>query len=58
MNYVLRAMHIPAGKHEIEMTFDPDSIHVTAGIAYAAVSIIYILVLLALFVEYRRRVRN
>ncbi len=51
-------MHIPAGKHEIEMTFDPDSIHVTAGIAYAAVSIIYILVLLALFVEYRRRVRN
>ena len=58
VNYVLRAMHIPAGKHEIEMTFDPDSIHVTAGIAYAAVSIIYILVLLALFIEYRRRVRN
>lgn len=58
VNYVLRAMHIPAGKHEIVMTFDPDSIHYTSGIAYASVSIIYILVLLAIFVEYRRLYSN
>lgn len=55
VNYVLRAMNIPAGKHEIAMTFDPDSLHVTGSIAYASVSIIYLLVLLALFAEWRRR---
>lgn len=54
VNYVLRAMHIPAGRHEIVMTFDPDSLRYTGGVAYASVSIIYILLLLALFVEWRR----
>lgn len=54
VNYVLRAMAIPAGRHEIVMTFDPDSLHVTAGVAYACVTMIYLLLLGALFVEYRR----
>ncbi len=54
VNYVLRAMHIPAGRHEIVMTFDPESLHYTGGVAYASVSIIYILLLLAAFVEWRR----
>ncbi|MDE6333697.1 MAG: hypothetical protein K2L77_03520 [Muribaculaceae bacterium] len=54
VNYVLRAMHVPAGRHEITMTFDPDSIHVTGGIAYACVTVIYILLLLALFIQWRR----
>jgi len=54
VNYILRAMHIPAGKHEIVMSFDPDSIHVTGGIAYASVTIIYMLILLTIFIEYRR----
>ena len=55
VNYVLRAMAIPAGTHEITMTFDPDSLHTTGAIAYASVSIIYLLVLLAFFVEWRRK---
>lgn len=55
VNYVLRAMAIPAGRHEITMTFDPASLHATGGVAYASVSIIYILVLLALFAEWRRK---
>lgn len=54
VDYLLRALRIPAGKHEIVMTFDPESLHVTSGVAYASVSIIYILLLLAVFVEYRR----
>ncbi len=55
VNYILRAISIPAGTHQIVMTFDPDSLHVSEAVAYASVSIIYLLVLLAAFVEYRRK---
>ncbi|MDE6301479.1 MAG: YfhO family protein [Muribaculaceae bacterium] len=54
VNYLLRALRVPAGRHEVVMTFDPDSLHITGGVAYAAVSIIYMLVLLAMFVNLRR----
>lgn len=57
VNYILRAMHIPAGQHTIVMRFDPDSIHTTSAVAYACVSIIYILLLGALFIEWRRVAR-
>ncbi len=53
VNYLLRAMHIPAGRHEIVMTFDPASLHTTGSVAYACVTIIYLLVLAALFIEYQ-----
>ncbi len=54
VNYILRAMAIPAGSHEITMTFDPDSLHTTGAAAYACVSLIYLLVLLGAFVQCRR----
>ena len=55
VNYVLRAMHLPAGTHDVVMTFDPDSIHTSAAVAYACVSLIYLLVLGALFLAVVRR---
>ena len=55
VNYILRALPVPAGKHEIVMTFDPKSLHVTGTIAYASIGTIYLLALLAVFVELRRR---
>lgn len=54
VNYILRAMAIPAGTHNITMTFDPDSLHTTGAVAYACVSLIYLLVLLGAFVQARR----
>ena len=55
VNYVLRAMRLPAGKHTVVMTFDPDSLHVSGAIAYASVTIVYLLVLLALFMPVLRK---
>lgn len=45
VDYVLRAMRLPAGEHEVVMTFDPRSIHVTDGVATASVALIYLLML-------------
>lgn len=55
VNYVLRAMRLPAGRHEVVMTFDPDSIHTSGALAYACVSIIYMLVLAGIFIGFIRK---
>ena len=41
-DYILRAINMPAGEHTIEMWFDPQSIHVTESIAYAALALLLI----------------
>lgn len=45
VDYLLRAMRIPAGDHTITMTFDPQSIHVTDTVATIAVIIIYLIII-------------
>lgn len=54
VNYVLRALQIPAGEHEITMHFDPDSLHATGHVAYACVTIIYLLIIAAVAISTRR----
>lgn len=43
VNYVLRAMRLPAGDHRIEMVFKPKSLQVTNTIATASILLIYLL---------------
>lgn len=48
VNYMLRAVRIPAGNHTLEMIFDPQSLHATTTVAYISVIIIYLLSLAAI----------
>ena len=41
-DYILRAMNVPAGEHTIEMWFNPQSIHVTESIAYVALALLLV----------------
>lgn len=52
-NYILRAMNIPAGKHTIEMRFDPTSLKMTEGIAYGALALLLIGAII-LLLNYRK----
>jgi hypothetical protein len=54
VNYLLRALQIPAGKHEIVMTFDPQSIHTCSTIAYICIILIYLLCFAGLFMAYKK----
>ncbi|MDE6310764.1 MAG: YfhO family protein [Muribaculaceae bacterium] len=54
VNYVLRALRVPAGQHEISMCFSPDSLKATGAVAYACVTLIYLLVLSALALAWKK----
>lgn len=54
VNYVLRAMYIPAGSHTITMTFAPASLETTGMVAYGCITLIYLLLAAGIFAEARR----
>ena len=48
VNYVLRALQVPAGDHTIIFNFDPQEVHKTEGIAKTSVYIILLLIICAI----------
>lgn len=42
VNYVLRALKVPAGSHTIKFVFDPDSVNTTETLAYISIILIYV----------------
>ncbi len=57
-NYVLRAIKVPAGEHEVVMTFDPQTVHLTEAIAYGALAVLGLMVAALLAMGFYRRRRN
>lgn len=57
VNYVLRALSVPAGKHTIAFKFDPKSYHVTESLAYTASGILVLMFLSVVLIEIRNRRR-
>lgn len=55
VNYILRALKVPAGEHTIVMEFKPQSVTTTNGIAYAAIGLIYLLLLAGLAISLKRK---
>ena len=55
VNYILRAINVKPGKHEVVLSFFPKSVDTTESIAYTAYGILILVILGALFMEYRRR---
>ena len=55
VNYILRAMNIQPGKHQVELMFFPKSVHTTETIAYVAYAVLILLVLGAIFLEVKKR---
>ena len=53
-DYILRAMNVPAGKHTIEMRFDPQSLHITEGIAFGAMALLLVGVIILIWI-YRKK---
>lgn len=57
-NYILRAIQVPAGRHELVMSFDPQSVHTTETIAYTALAIMALLALSLLAFDIFKKIHS
>ena len=54
-NYVLRAITVKPGNHKVELMFYPKSLDITETIAYVAFGILVLVIILAVFLSFRRK---
>ncbi len=54
VDYVLRALTVSPGQHKVVLSFFPKSLDTTETVAYASLGVLVLLVLLALFLSYRK----
>lgn len=57
-NYVLRALHIPAGKHTIEFKFEPNVIKTGSSIALASSIGMLLLLIGGIYFDQKRKINN
>ena len=55
VNYILRALNVKPGKHDIVLTFKPQSVRTTETIAYVSYIVLLLAVLGAVGMEWRKR---
>ncbi len=58
VDYVLRAINIKPGKHQVVLDFHPASIRKTEAVAYTAYAILAVLIVFGVFVEWKKRKRT
>ena len=54
-DYILRALQMPAGNHKVELVFEPKSVNNTETVAYIAYAVLFIVIAIGIFMEYRKR---
>lgn len=55
VNYILRALNVKPGKHEVVLEFHPSSISTTETIAYVALVALLLAICAAIFVEWKKQ---
>ena len=55
VDYVLRALNVKPGRHEVVLSFFPKSVNTTETIAYVSYLILFLVVIGTVCLEYRRR---
>ena len=55
VDYILRALNIQPGKHQVELSFFPKSVNMTETIAYIAYVLLLLLVAGGLYLEWKRK---
>ena len=55
VNYVLRALRVAPGKHQVELSFFPQSVKTTETVAYAALIVLLLLVVAVVILSFRKK---